>query len=184
MQKWATISVIFDEISPFFSRRCARWVPWMCDSNFPIPGTLRPFPGEFPLIRHFQRRLGPQGVLISTQCFYCGQAIVKAKEQVKRMHCRHVKANRNNKIIFYTSKADHIWSDYVIDLEQIGLKTGKSIYSRQSCLLWCAKGCTCRAQVSRISWRKMVKIRSNLRKLWPIFSSNNGELGGTWGNLG
>ena len=156
----------------------------MCVPNFPIPGTRRPFPGDFPLIRHFHWPLGPQGVLISAQCFYCGQAIVKADEWVKRMHCRHVKANRKNEITFYTSKADHIWSEDVIDLEQIGLKTGKSIYSRQNCLQGRAKGCTCRAQLSRISCWKMVKIRSNLRKLWPIFLSKNGEVGGSWEKFG
>ena len=31
-----------------------------------------------------------------------------------------LKANHKNKIIFYRSKADHIWSDHVIDLEPIG----------------------------------------------------------------
>ena len=36
-----------------------------------------------------------------------------------------LKANHKNKIIFYRSKADHIWSDNVIDLEQIGLLIGR-----------------------------------------------------------
>ena len=36
-----------------------------------------------------------------------------------------LKANHKNKIIFYTSKADHIWSDNVIDLEQMGLLIGR-----------------------------------------------------------
>ena len=36
-----------------------------------------------------------------------------------------LKANHKNKIIFYTSKADHIWSDNVIDLEPIGLLIGR-----------------------------------------------------------